>query len=102
MTSGVYFKELDGQSFLLGNSTGVWEKLVRNKMPNSHFYLQDMEALPEVVSASNLPAFATSISAKPENDNRVYIPILDEDASMTFYMITLRKEEKEIRECMGL
>lgn len=102
ITDGIYFKDIDGQSFLLGDSTGVWEDLVRRKMPNSRFYLQDMEALPEIVSSSNLPAFVTNVSKNLDEKNRVYIPLLDEEASMTFYMITLRKEEKEIRECMGL
>lgn len=102
MTDGVYFKDIDGQSFLLGNSTGIWESLVREKMPNSRFYIQDMEALQEIVSASSLPAFVTNVSKNFDDENRVYIPILDDEASLTFYMVALRKEEKEIRDCMGL
>lgn len=102
ISEGVYFKDIDGQSFLLGNSIGIWEDLVRRKMPNSRFYLQDMDALSEIVSSSNLPAFVTNASRNLDIENRVYIPLLDEDASIDFYLVTLRKDEKEIKDCMGL
>lgn len=102
MKEGVHFKDIDGQSFLLSNSTGKWESVVREEMPNSRFYMQDGDALAEIVSASSLPAFVTNVSKNLDDDNRVYIPILDEEASLTFYMATLKKEEKEIMRCMGL
>ena len=31
----VTYKELDGQSFLLGNDLGIWDEIVRRRLPSS-------------------------------------------------------------------
>lgn len=100
---GIYFKDLDGQSFLIGNTVGIWNDIVRKHLTNSHFYIQDMDALAEVVSSSSLPAFVTNLSMDFKNEmERVYIPIIDKEAKLSFYLVCLKKEEKEIRECITL
>lgn len=92
----VTLEELDGQSFLLSNSIGVWDTWVRNRLTKSKFFTLDQESLSEVVSLSSIPSFQTNLSMKFDNRaDRVLIPIEDEDASLTFYAI-YRKNKKHI------
>ena len=91
---GVHFKDIDRQSFLMSASVGVWGDVVRKNMPNSRFLLQNDEDLAEVASSSTLPTFATDIadaSGRYYSGERVNIPILDDDAHMTFYMVCLNE-----------
>lgn len=94
---GLYFKDIDGQSFLQARSVGAWKDIKQKHLPHSKIYLQDNDALPELVSASTIPAFATDLSLRTKKEeNRVYIPLLDEDAYMQFYEIYLPRNERAL------
>lgn len=85
---GVYAKEADGQSFLLGENLGIWEEWTMKHLPNSKFYRQTPDNLVDIVSASSIPAFVTNVTqVYRENGERISIPILDEDATVPFYLI---------------
>ena len=87
-TNGLYFKDLDNQSFLVARDLGIWDKIVKSHLKNSRFLRQNMDDLYEIVSSSSIPSFVTNISLKFRDEtNRVFIPILDEDAKKTFYAI---------------
>lgn len=87
-TEGVYAKEADGQSFLLGENLGIWEDWTMRHLPNSKFYRQTPSDLADIVSASSIPAFVTNVTqVYRENTERIAIPILDQDATMPFYLI---------------
>lgn len=91
---GLYFKDIDGQSFLQARSVGAWKSIKEKHLPHSKLYLQDNDILPELVSASTIPAFATDLSLRAKKEeHRIYIPLLDEDAYMQFYEIYLPKNE---------
>lgn len=94
---GLYFKDIDGQSFLQARSVGAWNGIKEKYLPHSKLYLQDNDVLPELVSASTIPAFATDLSLRvKKEEHRVYIPLLDEDAYMQFYEIYLPKNESTL------
>lgn len=95
-SQGVYFKDADGQSFLLAEDLGSWEKIVEAKLPSSSFYHQRSDVLRGMIRASDLPGFVTDVvSSNPSDGDRVAIPILDEEAYMDFYL-AYRKGNKEM------
>lgn len=95
---GIFLSDLNGQTMLLYSDLGVWNKLRDDKMHGIRFIVQsEREAFADLVSASVLPNFSTNLSrlfggAPPLN--RVEVPILDPEATMTFYLCTLRKNRK--------
>lgn len=105
------FRELNGESFLMLSEVGIWDKLVRDNMPDSSFLIQnDQNALGELIEASNLPNFATDITIRAyENmqipsrntSDRVLIPISDESATMDFYIIAKKDLPGRYKSILG-
>lgn len=90
---GVTFAELDGQSFLIVRDLGIWNEVIDKHLKRSKFYRQDNSNIQDIITASNIPCFATNITMRLRSDpSRIFIPIADEDNSRTFYAIC--KEEK--------
>lgn len=86
----VKFAELNGFNFLLKSELGFWDTLCHKMMPSSKFLVQTDEAVfDEIVNASSLPCFTTDYFADYESiyKERVNIPITDEEANVTFYVI---------------
>ena len=97
---GLYLKELDGQPFLLYSQIGFWDALCRREMPSSRFLMQqEMDVLGELVENSALPAFTTDYILKREGNRtgRIAVPILDEDANVTYYCTCLRSSQARFR-----
>ena len=92
--TGVYLRELNGQTMLLYSQIGFWYELCMEKMPEARFLMQDeYTALGELVQASALPAFSTNLVRNNDERhmNRVFIPILDSEASVDYYCIFKKK-----------
>lgn len=91
----ISFTELDGQSFFLGKELGVWDNIVKEKLPNSKFFAIDQENIREVSKYSSIPSFQTNITSKlcPRED-KIIIPISDEEAIISFYVIYKPKNKK--------
>lgn len=86
----LYFSELNGFNFLLRSELGFWDSLCREKMPASKFLVQTEDAVfDELVRESSLPCFTTDYILEVENPypERVIIPIEDEEAKITFYLM---------------
>lgn len=95
---GVTFEELDGQSFLIAKDLGPWDEIVAKHLSKSRLFRQERDQLGEIVSASNIPSFVTNITLRYRNEeNRVAIPIIDEEASMPFYAICKENKIKTLR-----
>lgn len=93
---GLYLRDLDGQTFLLYSQIGFWDGLCRREMPNARFLLQqDMDVLDELVGNSALPAFTTDyvMNRTQTTPDRIAIPILDEEANVTYYCTCLKSEK---------
>ena len=93
---GLYMKELDGENMLLYSDIGFWHDIHTKKMPHSRFLVQNERfAFDELVQSSVLPSFVSDITirlnGKPEN--RTVIPILDEEATVTYYAVCLKSNK---------
>lgn len=89
----ISFAQTDGQNFIMYAKVGIWERLVREKMPHAHFFKQeDLEAVSELASSSDLPTFATDITIEeiPARSERINVPYSDKEATATFYVACLR------------
>ena len=81
---------LNGYNCLLRSDLGFWDKLVRERMPSSKFLGQEDEfAFRELTKNSTLPFFVTDIGGSDLVDRtvRTVIPITDEEANVTYYLI---------------
>lgn len=98
---GLYLRDLDGQTFLLYSQIGFWNGLCRREMPSARFLLQqDYEVLGELVQNSALPSFTTDyvLKREPFESDRIAVPILDEEANVTYYCACLRSEKSRFRD----
>ena len=86
---GLYMRDLNGETMLLRNRLGFWRELTLRKMPDTQFLEQEDVAFEELVKSSALPSFATDVVLRREGNpvNRVNIPILDEEANVTYYCL---------------
>lgn len=94
--SELSFTDLDGESFLLYQQIGFWMDVHRRHMPHTTFVIQpDRTIFLQQISTSDLLTFTTNA---PENTSghpsRVAIPIIDEDAHVTYYLC-MREEAPE-------
>ena len=87
----VRFADMDGEQFIMYARVGVWEDIVKAKMPSAKFFKQeDMDAVGELAAASELPGFTTDITRRvmaSRRNSRVNIPFSDPEAFMQFYLI---------------
>ncbi len=97
---GLYLQEIDGETMLLMTELGFWAPIVKEKMPNTKFLLQnEIDVFLELADASTLPVFSTDLAIKfgRRPMNRVNIPILDEEANAAFYCIIVREETEKYK-----
>lgn len=90
------FSDMDGENMLLMPDIGFWS-FVMEKMPASRFLTQsDRFSFNELVQASSLPSFVTDLSEKYRETpaGRVYIPISDPEATVTYYLICKTENKK--------
>lgn len=93
------FSEMNGENMLLMPDIGCWS-FVRDKMPDSRFLTQnDRFSFNELVQASSLPSFVTDLSEKYRitSSGRVYVPISDAEATVTFYLVCKQERKKEFK-----
>lgn len=94
--SKISFAEMDGQNFIMYAHVGFWEKIVRDKMPHSRFFLQsDIDAVGELTRYSDLPSFVSDItmqiSGRP-SPGRTAVPFSDPESLASYYLICLKKK----------
>lgn len=92
----LYLQEIDGQNLLLYTKIGFWYELCRQKLPNAHFLMMnEFDAFGEVAGAGAFPSFVTEAAAGGElPEGRKAIPILDEEANVTYYCVCAKKDKK--------
>lgn len=93
------FEDINGHNFILRSEIGFWDDLCRQKMPASRFLVQtDPEAFEELRFHSTLPYFATDLSLQDYGapEDRKVIPLIDDDASVTYYLICQNSNRKII------
>ena len=97
-SKSLYMRDLNGETMLLRNRLGFWREITDRKMPDTRFLEQEDVAFNELVRSSALPSFVTDVALKREGDppNRVNIPILDEEASATYYCLYSRSGRNDL------
>ncbi len=96
---GLYMKEMDGENMLLYSDIGFWHNIHKEKMPHSRFLIQNERfAFDELVQASILPSFVSDLTIRMNGqpENRVIIPILDAEASVTYYAVCLKINQSKL------
>ena len=96
--SEVTFDEVDGETFIMAAEVGVWDSIVRDRMPSSKFLLQnDLDALSEISRASSIAGFVTDITLSVLGDRGDRIPVrfADDDATIDYYCICLNEEKTD-------
>lgn len=101
-SEGIYMKEVDGENMLLLSQIGFWHDFTRKKLPHSRFLLQNERFdFFELVNSSVLPSFSSDmVQRHPEQNpsvDRVNIPILDEEAHVTYYCCCRKKYENRLQ-----
>lgn len=67
-------------------------------LKKSNLFKIDDNAITDVIGATTIPSFATNITLKyREFEDRIPIPILDEEATLPFFVI-VRKDKLDIYE----
>lgn len=98
----VSFDQLDGETFLVDASAGIWKDMVRRNMPHTTFVEQEDRAVfGQLVRTTELFSFITDAIAYIEQEgDRVRVPIADADAHMTFFLTALLDAQPRVREIM--
>ena len=88
-SKALYMKALNGETMLLRNRLGFWREMAVRKMPDTRFLEQEDVAFNELVQFSALPSFTTDVALRREGSpkNRINIPVLDEEANVTYYCL---------------
>lgn len=96
----IKFRQMDGQNFIMYAQVGIWETVVRSKMPHARFLKQeDLDAVSEITGRSDLPSFSSSITLQelPQRKNgHINIPFSDKEASITFYIACAKRAPQNI------
>ena len=96
-SKALFFKNLDGQTMLLYSKIGVWYPMHLETQPHTHFILQDnREVFMDLTQNSTLPTFISDLSIERDGnpDNRKIIPIIDKEATNSFYLVCKKKNKK--------
>lgn len=89
--------DMNGETMLLRNRLGFWEHIISkdDKMPDTHFIVQNERDFHALVQASVLPNFASDWAMRREGTqpNRVYIPISDTEVHVTYHCCCLSQDK---------
>ena len=97
----IKFHDLDGQTMLLYSNIGFWHDLHMQKTPKTRYLLQDERlTFNEIVKASTLPSYTSNLSTKREGkmSDRVILPINEEEAHVTYYVVMLKENKKKYKD----
>lgn len=89
-------------SFVVIDNIGIWKNKSKRYISEVKFFYQDsFEALVDIVNNSAFYYFTTNLTPQNEilrnpNNDRVRIPISDEEASLPFYANYLLSEKKRL------
>lgn len=97
----ISFAEADGQNFIMYAQVGIWDSIVREKMPHSRFFLQnDIDVVGELARYSDLPSFSTDITTaniSSRQNGRLNIPFSDPEATVTYYLVCRKNAAAHVR-----
>lgn len=89
--------DLNGENMLLFYDIGFWADVVKNKMPDSKFLVQNERySFEELVANSILPCFTSDLvmDAKQIYEGRIAIPITDPEVNVSYYLAGKTENKK--------
>lgn len=88
--------EMNGENILLFSDIGFWEDIVKRKMPDSRFLIQNERySFEELVDNSVLPCFTSDLVQRVSpTESRVAVPIEDPEVNVTYYLVEKREAKK--------
>lgn len=92
--------DIDGQNLLLYTDIGFWHDFCREKLPNAHFLMMnEWDAFGEVAGTGAFPSFITDAHMERDGvpQNRVVIPIVDEQVEATYYCVCKAESKDKYR-----
>lgn len=100
--ASVTFKELQGTSFVVLTDIGVWKQIIQQEIPDAKFlYQNQVDSFTEITKYSSFPYFSTNLSkidsTHQNTDNRVNLPISDEQAQMPFFASYLKEQRQLVQ-----
>ena len=96
----VFFEELRGIRILMSVNVGFWMDICRRHLSEADLLIQNsMDALDELVEASSLPFFNSDrmIELGYQVPGRVSLPISDEDAHATYWVVCRTEDQAKYR-----
>ena len=100
----IHFKDLDGETMLLYSNIGFWRSIHETRTPHTRYLLQnERSTFNEILKASNFPYYTTNLTLKREGPihNRVVIPIDEEEAHVTYFIVLLKENKKHYLELLN-
>ncbi len=97
----IKFHDLNGQTMLLYSNIGFWHDLHMQKTPKTKYLLQEERlTFNEIVKASTLPSYTSNLSIKREGkmSDRIILPIDEEEAHVTYYVVMLKENKKKYKD----
>ena len=91
---GLHLSDMDGETMLLFSQIGFWKRIPSEKMKSSHFLVQkESYDFEELIRHSALPYFSSDLAVRQQGTipNRIFIPILDPEANITYYFVTKKQ-----------
>ncbi len=96
----VIFDDLNGANMLLYSEIGFWKDVVDKNMPDTRFLIQsERYTFAELIHNSVLPFFTTEKAQQGLSlpENRVCVPISDEEANPSFYLVCKKENRSRFR-----
>lgn len=91
--------DLAHQNLLLYSEIGFWTQVCREKLPEAHFlFMNEWDAFGELVGLGAFPSFVTdAFSPGQPMENKVVIPIEDEDFQAVYYFLCMEKDREKFQ-----
>lgn len=92
--------DLAHQNLLLYSEIGFWTQVCREKLPEAHFlFMNEWDAFGELAGLGAFPSFVTDAFAPGRQiENKIVIPIEDEDFQAVYYFLCLEKDREKFQE----
>lgn len=92
--------DLAHQNLLLYSEIGFWTQVCREKLPEAHFlFMNEWDAFGELAGLGAFPCFTTDAFTPGQRvENKVVIPIEDEDFQTVYYFLCLEKDRERFQE----
>lgn len=94
----ISLSDMNGENLLLFSDIGFWADIVKQKMPDSQFLVQNERySFEELIANSVLPCFTSDLVLRENRyyAGRVSVPIDDEEVNVSYYLGVKKENRKD-------